>query len=45
MDFGIVFGQSGIEIPRLFSNSPVLDYETDFRTVHVYSLVCIAKSE
>ena len=29
------------ETPGLFSNSPELDCETDFRTVHAYSSVCI----
>ena len=32
------------EIPRLFSDSPELEYETEYsRTVHAYSLVCIAE--
>ena len=29
------------ETLRLFSNSPELDCETDFRIVHAYSFMCI----
>ena len=43
--FGVVLGYSGTEISRMFSDCSELDYETEFRTVHVYSFVCIAKSE
>ena len=52
LDFGTVFRQSeavfeqfGTKISRQFSDNPDLDYETDFWTIHVYSFMCIAKSE
>ena len=43
--FEDVLGQSIIKILGLFPDSLALDYEMNFRTVHVYSFVCIAKSE
>ena len=44
-NFGAVLEQFETEILRLFLDSPELDYETHFRTIHVYSFRCIAKSE
>ena len=42
-DFWVVSDSPKIEISRLFSNSPELNCETKFWTVHAYSSVCIAK--
>ena len=43
LDFWAVSDSPKTEIPGLFSNSSKLDCETDFRTVHAYSSVCIVK--
>ena len=38
---GLFSDSLGIEILGLFSDSPKLDCETEFRTIHAYSSVCI----
>ena len=43
LDFWVVSDNPKTDIPRLFSNSPELNCETEFWTVHAYSSVCIAK--
>ena len=43
LDFWAVSDNSKIEISGLFSDNPELDYETDFRTAHANSSVCIVK--
>ena len=43
LDFWAVSDSPEIEIPGLFSDSPELKCETEFRTVHAYSSVCIVK--
>ena len=43
LDFWAVSNSPENKIPKLFSDSPELEYETKFsQTVHAYSLVCIA---
>ena len=41
--FWIILDSPKTEILGLFLDSPELNRETEFRTVHVYSYVCIAK--
>ena len=43
LDFWAVSNNLKTEISRLFSDNPKLNYETEFRIVHAYSSVCIAK--
>ena len=43
LDFWVVSDNSKIEIPGLFSDSPELNCEIEFRTVHAYNSVCIEK--
>ena len=43
LDFYIVSDILKIKSSRLFSDSPELNCETEFRTVHAYSSKCIAK--
>ena len=43
LDFWAVSDSLKTEIPRLFSDSLELNCEDEFRTVHAYSYVCIAK--
>ena len=43
LDFWAISDSSEPESPGLFSDSPELDCETDFRIVHAYSSVCIMK--
>ena len=43
MDFLAVLNSLKTKIPRLFSNSSELNCETEFRTIHAYSSMCIAK--
>ena len=43
LDFYIVSYSMKIESSRLFSDSPELNCEMEFRTVHVYSSKCIEK--
>ena len=55
LNFWAISNSPKIEIPRLFSDSPELNFlglfsnnpelncETEFRIVHAYSSVCIAK--
>ena len=43
LDFWAVSDSPKTKIPILFSDSPELNCETEFRTIHAYSSVCIAK--
>ena len=43
LDFWAVLNNPKIKIPGLFSDSPELNCETEFWTVHAYGLVYVAK--